>query len=97
MYLHRQNEVRNGLPFNPTHFVGRMEEVGGLQLENAPRVAPLGTPDLPTIIPFIDHGYRRSCTLDEPVIALSLYEVVNLATGQLHIQFREKLAQGFLI
>ena len=74
-----------------------MEEVGGLQLENAPRVAPLGTPDLPTIIPFIDHGYRRSGTLDEPVIALSLYEVVNLATGQLHIQSREKLAERFLI
>jgi hypothetical protein len=83
--------------FNPSQFVRRMREVGGLGFENAPRVARLSAPVLPAIIPFIDHKYRRSTTLDEPTVAVSLYEVVNLATGELHVRTREELAARFLV
>jgi hypothetical protein len=41
--------------FNPTQYVRRMREVGGLGFENAPRVTPLGAPLLPAIISLIDH------------------------------------------
>lgn len=83
--------------FNPAPFVRRMREINGFGFENAPRVAPLGAPRLPAIIPFIDHKYRRSTTLDEPVVALSLYEIVNLATGELHVTAQEELAARFRI
>jgi hypothetical protein len=83
--------------FNPRAFVGRMREVDGLSLETAPRVCARGVPDLPRVVPFVDHRYGRALTLHEPVIALSLYEVVNMATGVLHVTSRQALADRFLI
>lgn len=83
--------------FNPRLFVARMHEVAGPSFDNAPRVRPCGVPDLPHIIPFVDHRYGRSSTLNEAVVALSLYEVVNMATGRLHASSRQALADRFLI
>ncbi len=82
---------------NPAQFVARMREVGGLSFDNAPRVPARGLPDLPPVIPFVDHRYRRAALLDEPVVALSLYDVVNLATGEVRISSREALAHRFRI
>ncbi|MGK9233401.1 hypothetical protein KXS07_18405 [Inquilinus limosus] len=83
--------------FNPRLFVARMREVGGLAFDNAPRVSARGSPKLPRVVPFIDHRYGRTITLEEPVVALSLYEVVNMATGELHVASRQELADRFLI
>lgn len=83
--------------FNPRVFVARMREVGGLTFETAPRVPIRGVPDLPRIVPFVDHRYGRASTLNEPVVALSLYELINMATGALHVTSREALANRFLI
>ncbi|MCC8955016.1 hypothetical protein H8B02_16685 [Bradyrhizobium sp. Pear77] len=83
--------------FNPGLFVARMREVRGLGFENAPRVAANGVPDLPTVVPFVDHGYRRVSRLDEPVVALSLYELINLATGKPHATSFADLADRFRI
>jgi hypothetical protein len=83
--------------FNPRVFVARMREVGGLSFETAPRVPARGVPQLPGIIPLVDHRYGRASTLNEPVIALSLYEVVNMATGALHVRSGQALADRFLI
>jgi hypothetical protein len=83
--------------FNPRLFVARMREVSGLGFENAPRAPANGVPDLPTIVPFVDHRYGRVATLDEPVVALSLYELVNLATGRSHVASRAELADRFRI
>jgi hypothetical protein len=83
--------------FNPRVFVARMREVGGLSFETAPRVPARGVPSLPGIVPFVDHRYGRASTLDAPVVALSLYEVVNMATGELHVRSRQALAKRFLI
>lgn len=83
--------------FNPRVFVARMREVGGLSFETAPRVPVRGVPDLPRVVPFVDHRYGRASTLNEPVVALSLYEVVNMATGILHVTSRQALGDRFLI
>ncbi len=83
--------------FNPRLYVARMREVGGLGFENAPRVQVNDAPELPAIVPFVDHRYGRAGALDEPVIAISLYELVNLATGKPHVVSRTELAARFLI
>lgn len=83
--------------FNPALFIARMKEVRGLSFDNAPRVPANGAPVLPTVIPFIDHRYGRASALKEPVVALSLYEVVNMATGKLHCETPKALSDRFLI
>ena len=83
--------------FNPSLFVARMREVGGLDFDNAPRASANGVPAMPMIVPFVDHRYGRAAVLDEPIVALSLYKLVNLATGKLHVTSRTELAARFLI
>src|SRR6266478_3569919 len=69
----------------------------GVRPASSATVPANGVPDLPTIVPFVDHGYRRTATLDEPAVALSLYELVNLATGKSHVTSRAELADRFRI
>ena len=83
--------------FNPSLFVARMREVGGLDLDTAPRTSANGVPTMPMVVPFVYHRCSRAAVLDEPVVALSLYEFVNLATGKLHVTSRAELAARFLI
>lgn len=83
--------------FNTRHFVARTREVEGLSFETAPRVPARGVPELPLLIPFVDHRYGRASALNEPTVALSLYQVVNMATGTLHVTSRHALADRFLI
>lgn len=82
---------------NPRLFVERMREVGGFSFDNAPRTPARGVPTLPPVTPFVDHRYGRAEPLNEPVVALSLYEIVNMATGQVHVASRQELADRFLI
>ncbi|MEX2630740.1 MAG: hypothetical protein WD341_12445 [Tistlia sp.] len=83
--------------FNPHHFVRRLREVGGFDLHKAPQILPLGVPDLPLVVPLIDHRYRRVEILTEPTVALPLYKVVNLRTGELHVRSRRELQDRFRI
>lgn len=83
--------------FNPRLFVARMREIEGFGFENAPRVQANDVPELPAIVPLIDHRYRRAGNLDEPVVAISLYELVNLATSKPHVASRAELAARFRI
>lgn len=83
--------------FNPSLFVARMREVRGLGFDNAPRTRMNGVPQLPLVVPFVDHRYGRAAILDEPVVAISLYELVNMATGKVHVGSRAELAARFLI
>lgn len=78
-------------------FVARMREVGGLDFGNLQRVASRGIPKLPLVFPLVDHRSARQSKLDEPVIALSLYEVVNMATGKVHVATRDELSARFRI
>ena len=83
--------------FNPSLFVARMLEVRGLDFDNVPRTGANGVPTMPIIVPFVDHRYGRAEVLAEPVVALSLYKLVNFATGKLHVTSRAELAARFLI
>ena len=83
--------------FNPSLFVARMREVGGLDFDTAPRTTANGVPTLPMIVPFVDHRYGRATVLNERVVALSLYDFVNFATAKLHVRTRAELSARFLI
>ena len=83
--------------FKPGQFVRRMREVGGLSFETAARAPITAVPDLPAVVPFVGDGYSRVVTLDEPFVALSLYDIINLATGELHVATRAALGQRFRI
>lgn len=83
--------------FNLSLFVARMREVKGLGFDNAPRTHANGVPKIPLVVPFVDHRYGRAAILDEPVVAISLYELVNMATGKVHVGSRAELAARFLI
>ena len=82
---------------NPSVFVARMREVGGLDFDNAPRTNANGIPTLPLVVPFVDNRYSRVAVLDEPIVALSLYKLVNFGTGKLIVSSRAELAARFLI
>ena len=83
--------------FNPSLFVARMREVRGLDFDTGPVIRANGVPTLPMVVPFVDHRYSRAAVLDEPLVSLSLYKLVNLATSKLHITSRAELAERFLI
>lgn len=83
--------------FNPGLFVARMREVKGPDFDNAPRACANGVPKLPLVVPFVDHRFGRAAILDESVVAISLYELVNMATGKVHVGSRRELAARFLI
>ena len=83
--------------FNPSLFVARMREVRGLDFHNAPRTSAHGVPTMPLVVPLVYHRYGRDAVLDEPVVALSLYDLVNLSTGTLRVTSRADLAARFLI
>ncbi len=83
--------------FNPSHFIARVREIDGFEFGDVSHLAELPLPALPFVVPFIHHKYRRVSTISEPVMAISLYELVNLGTGELHVRTREELAQRFLV
>ena len=83
--------------FNPGLFVARMREVRGPDFYNAPRTKANGVPTMPIVVPLVDHRYSRTAVLDEPMIAVSLYRLVNLSTGELRVTSRSELATRFLI
>ena len=67
------------------------------QLQQCARTSANGVPTLPLVVPFVDHRYGRAAILDEPVVAVSLYELVNMATGKVDVASRGELAARFLI
>ncbi len=78
-------------------FVDRYQEVGGFDLGSIPRVAARASPALPPVIPWIGHKYSRQTILPETVVALSLYDLFHMGTGEPHVMTRAELAQRFLI
>ena len=74
-----------------------MREIDGFEFDNIPRFKELSLPTLPLVVPLIHHKYSRSSILNEQVVAISLYELVNMGTGELHVRTREELAQRFLV
>ena len=85
----------NVCPRNVEHFVGRIQEVGGLDLHTVPFVPDPPTLDLPTMVPMVYHNSARSRALDTRFVALSLYEVIDKRTGELRFGTRQSLFDHF--
>lgn len=81
----------------PDQFFERYLEVGGFELESTPRVGVLPAPKLPSVIPLIGHKYSRKSILNEPVVAVPLYELFHMGSGQPHVRTRAELAHRFRI
>ncbi len=65
----------------PDQFFERYLEIGGL----------------PSVIPLIGHKYSRKTVLNEPVVAVPLYELFHMRSGQPHVRTRVELAARFRI
>lgn len=81
----------------PDEFFERYLEIGGFDLASTPRVAAITAPDLPPVIPLIGHKYSRQAVLNEPVIAIPLYELFHMGSGQPLVRTRAALAARFRI
>lgn len=81
----------------PDQFFNRYQEVSGFDLGTIQRVAARPIPDLPAVIPLIPHKYSRRHILPEPVVALSLYDLFHMGTGEPLVRTRAELAARFLI
>lgn len=81
----------------PQHFVAFMREVNGLDLNNTPRVAPVSSQPLPAVVPLIDHRSSRESVLQESIVGLSLYDLVDFSTGRTRATSRRWLSERFLI
>lgn len=81
----------------PLAFFERLMEIGGFDLETTPRVAPVVAPNLPDHVPLVGHRYSRAGTLAEHVVAVPLYELFHMGTGEPHVRSRAELAKRFLV
>lgn len=81
----------------PVDFVDHVQEVGGFDLGNTPRTQARAVSALPPVVPLIGHGYRREAVLQEPVVAVPLYELFHMGTGEPLVRDRVALARRFLI
>ena len=81
----------------PETFFERHLEIGGFDLQSTPQMAALGSPNLPPVIPLIGHKYSRQAMLNEPVVAVPLYELFHMGSGQPLVRSRAELAARFRI
>ena len=81
----------------PDTFFERYLEIGGFDLASTPQVAALPSPSLPPVVPLIGHKYSRLAVLDEPVVAVPLYELFHMGSGQPLVRTRVELAARFRI
>lgn len=82
---------------NPDQFFDRYQEVVSFDLETIQRVSALPVPVLPAVVPLIPHKYSRQTVLPEPVVALSLYDLFHMRTGEPLVRTRAELRERFLI
>lgn len=81
----------------PDIFFERYLEIGGFDLASTPQVAALPSPSLPPVVPLIGHKYSRLAVLNEPVVAVPLYELFHMGSGQPLVRTRVELAARFRI
>lgn len=84
-------------PRNPTGFIDRMREVNGLELESVPRARPCAAVDIPSYVPYIYHGNRRTAPLDVPAVALPLHKFYRRRDGLIAYSSRVEVEAAFRI
>lgn len=87
----------NVCPARPDHFVSRVSEVEGFELNTVPRGCRLNPPELPSYIPLIMHGSRRHLPLSADAVAISLGTLLNRRDGTGRFQSAEELRNHFLL
>lgn len=82
----------------PDAFLQRMQEVKGVELYNVQRVVnPPISPILPDVVPLIGHKYKRRSNLGADAVAVPLYELFNLATGEPLVRNRKDISDRFRV
>lgn len=84
-------------PRNPVGFIERMREVNGLNLETLPRARPCPATGIPSYVPYLYHGNRRSAPLDVPAVALPLHEFYRRREGLIAFTSRAEVEAAFRI
>ena len=79
----------------PKQFVERLREVGGLEFANVPRAQVVPIEALPPMVPLIDHATARVGKLNSPIVALSLYALLDIDADTLRYPDRAALSQKF--
>jgi len=77
------------------NFVARIQEIGGFDLNNIPRIQVSAYPKLPLISPVIYHGYRRRELLEVPAVTVPLRKLFRQKTGEIKFQSKKELAESF--
>lgn len=81
----------------PKDFVDRVREVDGFDLTTVKKAPALQAPTLPSMVPVVYHGKKRSRRYPGGAVALSLYALLNKRTGDLKFSSREELCEAFKI
>lgn len=81
----------------PEHFFERVQEIDGFSLDNVPRAPRIAMPELPKVVTFVDHKYRRQEIFRAQVVALPLYRIIDMAKRRLHITSRKELSERFKV
>lgn len=80
---------------NPAAFVARVREIGGFDLTTARRAPSVTIDPLPSMVPLIEHASKRQARLNFPIVAISLYSLIDFGKAALKFSNREALADGF--
>jgi hypothetical protein len=80
----------------PEEFAQRVREVGGFTLENVSRAAALDAPELPSLVPVIFHGNKRSPKFSGAgVVCLPMYKLIEARTGAVRFTNPQQLRERF--
>jgi len=80
----------------PHEFAHRVREVGGFGFENVPRAEKPVNPQLPSVVPVIFHGNKRSSTFaGSGIVCLPLYKLVEARTGRARFTNARQLTDAF--
>jgi hypothetical protein len=80
---------------NPAAFVARVREIGGFDLTTARRAPSVRIDPLPSMVPLIEHASKRKVQLNFPIVAISLYSLIDFGRAALKFSNRQSLADGF--
>ncbi len=82
---------------NPAAFVARVREICGFDLTTARRAPAVPIDPLPSMVPLIEHASKREARLNFPIVAISLYSLIDFGKAALKFSDREALAAAFRI
>jgi hypothetical protein len=77
------------------HFVARIQEVRGLNLDNVCPAPPVIIAPIPTMVPLVPHGYCRTGPLNSRAVAIPVDKLFHPKSGVARFASRKDLAKKF--